>query len=340
MKKKITIIISILLAVSVAALSVISAFAATIFVSDGYSYTFLNDDYISICDWDDSSDYLNIPAQIDNKYVKEIADRGLYADTFITSVSFNRAIYMNRIGIMAFKGCTGLSGKLSLPYWINDIGYSAFQDCGSITSVEYYASTSAVPDQCFYNCAGLNSVIIGDAVTSISKLAFAACPQLTYVRIPQNVTYIAPSAFNGDNDLVIYCYTDSYAHQYAEDKGIEYVLIDAPDPTEPPTEPEPTEPSPTDAPTEPAPTEPPTNPEPTQAAGYYLGDFDNDRKVDSIDVTYLQRYLVGISDPETSVLEQGDVDGDGVITIIDATFIQRYLAGIDTPYPIGEWISE
>ena len=194
-----------------------------------------------------------------------------------------------------------------------------------------------------------------DYITTIERYAFYNCTNLVKVTIPRSVTSINSTAFSGCPNLVIYCYTGSYAQHYAEDKGIDYVLIDAPAPTEPPTE------APTDAPTEPvteAPTEAPTaiptelptempTAAPTQAAteapteqnGYYLGDVNNNGYVDILDATFIQRALADFVLPDYCDLSHGDVDGSGDFQIVDATLIGRYLAELRVDYPIGEWIA-
>ena len=141
--------------------------------------------------------------------------------------------------------------------------------------------------------------------------------------------------------MKIFCYTDSYAHQYAEEKGIDYVLIDAPAPTEPPTEEPtiaPTE-EPTTAPTE-APTLEPTE-APTEAVVPILGDADGNGVIEVDDATYIQRVIAELPVPyPMETLMQGDVDGDGELTITDATLIQRYVAEMPVNYPIGAPITE
>ena len=344
MKKKFKRSTAVILAVLTMALSVIGAIAATVYIYDGFSYTMMSDNYISICGWDDRLDALTIPAQLDGSYIMEIADLGLRNDTYITSVDFASAYYLTRIGQLAFKGCTGIAGKVSIPNRITEVGDSAFQDCSSITSLEYYASSQNIPIQCFYNCSSLESVIITDGVSSIEKLAFANCIQLSYVRIPANVTYIAPSAFNGDDHLVIYCYTDSYAHQYAENKGITYVLLDAPEPTEPTVATEPTAVTEATVPTETAATEPTTATEPATTApvSYILGDVDNSGNVDVVDATFAQRYVTQSEIP-AEILKgidvRADVDSNGDVEATDVTFIMRHIIRVKVPYPIGELIT-
>jgi len=68
----------------------------------------------------------------------------------------------------------------------------------------------------------------GIPVTSIDEGAFADCTNLTKLEIPAEVTSISENAFIGTaEDFTIYCYSDSYAQQYAEENGINYVLLDA-----------------------------------------------------------------------------------------------------------------
>lgn len=73
---------------------------------------------------------------------------------------------------------------------------------------------------------------------------------------------------------------------------------------------------------------------------YLLGDANNDDDIDSIDVTYIQRYNANLtlSVDREIVHRNGDVDGSGDLEIIDATYIQRHLARLSTGYPIGEYM--
>lgn len=340
MKKTAIKLLSLVLAVLVLLLCSLGVFAETIYVSDGYSYTHLDDTYISICGWDNSSDAFVVPTMLEGFPVQEVANIALRENDYITSINLNDAAYLTRIGDMAFKDCVNLAGSVSLPSRLTSIGWGVFQGCISITEVNYYSDITYVPVQCFYGCSSLEKVLISDGVQEIRKYAFSYCGALNYVRIPQSVTSIHSTAFNNCPNLVIYCYTGSYAQQYAEDKGIDYVLIDAPEPTEPPTE-APTEAptvAPTDVPTEPvAPTEAPTE-QPTGISGYYLGDVNGDNSVTIEDATFISRYLAYISYPEQCDFSHGDVDGDGSITILDATFIMRYLAEMNVTYPINELV--
>ena len=339
MKKSISLFLVMIL-MTVAFSQSISA-ADTIYTYNGYSYTDLDDGNISICGWDNSSELLMIPSTIMGDNVAEIADMSLMNNTYITSVDMSSARYLTRIGMMAFCNCTGLKGTLTVSSRISEIGIGAFQNCSGITKLNYYANNADIPNQCFYKCASLTEVHITDGVTAIGRNAFSACESLTKVRIPRSTTAINESAFNNCSDLVIYCYTDSYAHQYAVDNGYEYVLLDAPAPTEPPTDP-PTDPA-TEPPTETA-TDPQTEPvteEPSKTpveVTFKIGDADGDGEITILDATKIQRYLVGL-DKEDMIAIRGISGEENALNIIHATRIQRDVAGFESSYHIGESVT-
>ena len=68
------------------------------------------------------------------------------------------------------------------------------------------------------------SRIDGFPVTTIGERAFQNCSQLRSVLIPDSVESIAGNAFDGCDDVVLYCSKNSYAKQYATDNGISFVL--------------------------------------------------------------------------------------------------------------------
>ena len=340
--------LSLLLALSVLCVSVTVFYAETIFVSGDYSYTLLEDDYVSIYSWD-GTDTLTIPAMLDNYRVREIRNGCFNGRTDFSVVNFSRADNLYRIGYNSFKN-TAISGTLNIPPQVNVVGASAFQNCDGINVLYYNAMSEVVSSQCFYDCDTLSEVYLTNGVKRIEMHAFSDCDVLSLVRIPETVTEINDYAFINCPNLVIYCYTDSYAHTFAVDNGIDFVLIDAPAPT--PTEPvteEPTAPvtepatdpteQPTDAPTEPttAPTEAPTE----IAESYILGDADGSGDIDIVDATYIQRYATNISVPiELDILMHGDVDRDGKLLPTDSTFVLRHLIFMTTPYPIGEVVTK
>ena len=337
MRKKSKRIISLVLVAIMVFFSATTVNAEMVYQYNNYRYTILSSDSISLYDRTDTEPNLFIPAIINNLVLVDIRNYAFYGDLAINSVDFSDAYFLHRIGNFAFCGCTNLVGDLRLSRNLNTIGTAAFQNTG-VSTVEFSGIVSVVPKQCFYQCDSLYSVVLTSEIKSIEDYAFANCPNLEYIEIPESVNSIAATAFD-KNTITLGVYTDSYAHQYAVNQNIPFILLDAPVvPTEPPTE------APTEAPTEPViPTEEPTiapTEQPTETSGYYLGDVNGDNTVDVIDSTLIQRYLASVAYPDTCVIKHGDVDGDGVVTILDATYIGRYNARIEVRYPIGEWQAE
>lgn len=68
---------------------------------------------------------------------------------------------------------------------------------------------------------------------------------------------------------------------------------------------------------------------------YILGDADQNCMIESIDATYIQRSVSGVSIPFTLNQKTANVDGDKQVSVMDATFIQKHLTEMKTPYQIG-----
>ncbi len=79
----------------------------------------------------------------------------------------------------------------------------------------------------FKNNTTLTSVRIENGVQGIGALAFLGCSSLSKVVVPESVTTIGANAFyNCASDFTIYCYSGSYAEQYAIDNSLNYVVMD------------------------------------------------------------------------------------------------------------------
>ena len=76
------------------------------------------------------------------------------------------------------------SGSVTIPekvtysgttYSVTSIGWRAFDNCSSLTSVTIPNSVTSIGSEAFYKCSGLTSVTIGNSVTSIGNSAFKPC---------------------------------------------------------------------------------------------------------------------------------------------------------------------
>ena len=89
----------------------------------------------------------------------------------------------------------------SKTYNVVCIGFSAFRDCSSLTSVTIPNSVTSIGSSAFYGCDRLASVVMGNKVQRIGSSAFEGCSSLKSMTIPRSVMYIEDSAFSGCSSL-------------------------------------------------------------------------------------------------------------------------------------------
>ena len=100
-------------------------------------------------------------------------------------------------------------GVITFDKDITEIGYWAFYNCRSLTSMTIPDSVTTIGDDAFYQCYNLTSVTIPDSVTTIGEMAFYCCYSLASVTIPDSVTTIGEGAFWGCTSLTSVTIGDS-----------------------------------------------------------------------------------------------------------------------------------
>lgn len=101
----------------------------------------------------------------------------------------------------------------------------AFSGCRNLVTVVFPDSLLTLGAYAFNNCITLNSVTGGRNLKSIGADAFAGCISLSTIEIHDKVTTV--QSLTGLDDLVIYCYNDTPAQEYALKYGIPYQNISA-----------------------------------------------------------------------------------------------------------------
>jgi hypothetical protein len=104
------------------------------------------------------------------------------------------------IGFRAFYDCTSVS-SIAIPNSVRSIGNDAFYNCTSLTSIDIPNSVTSIGNGAFRNCSSLISIDIPNSVTSIGEGVFEGCTSLTSIDIPNSVTSIDDYAFSGCTSL-------------------------------------------------------------------------------------------------------------------------------------------
>ena len=101
-------------------------------------------------------------------------------------------------------------------------------------------TVAKIADWAFAGCSQLKNINIPISMSSIGSCAFVDCEKLTSIVIPASVEEIGSNVFGWTctdgvfgssfsinvGDFTIYCYSESYAEQYAKNNDFEYVLLD------------------------------------------------------------------------------------------------------------------
>lgn len=69
-------------------------------------------------------------------------------------------------------------------YVVNCIGYAAFRNCDSLTSVVIPSTVTLINGVAFYNCKRLSSLTISDSIAVIGSEAFRGCAALVSLKMP------------------------------------------------------------------------------------------------------------------------------------------------------------
>ncbi|MDE7395540.1 MAG: leucine-rich repeat domain-containing protein [Clostridiales bacterium] len=144
---------------------------------------------------------ITIPASVTS--IGENVLRGCSSLSEIT-VDGNNQNYTSQDGILYNKEKTefvhipeAVSGAITVPSGITEIGEAAFAYCGKLTGITLPQGVTSIGDSAFYACIRLTEITIPQGVTSIGAEAFYGCFKLTDISLPQGLTSIGSGTFYG-----------------------------------------------------------------------------------------------------------------------------------------------
>ncbi|MBP1535616.1 MAG: leucine-rich repeat protein [Ruminococcus sp.] len=259
---------------------------------------------------------VTVPDKLNGKKVVGIAENAFFQCDAVTSVRLPDTILS--IEDSAFFECTEMT-SINIPNSVTTIGPCAFSGCTALTKITIPASVDTICEAAFQDCTALNSVTLPDKALSLRNDAFLGCSALKEITVPKSVKRIYDGALgmymaDGEDpvyavysDFTIKCYKYSAAHDYAENAGINYVILD---PQTPDKEDEFT---------------PVTV---TRPKGALKGDTNGDKKIDVSDIAVIAAHIKGIKAMETNDLWSADANEDNRVNVTDIAVIASHIKGI------------
>lgn len=123
----------------------------------------------------------------------------------------------------AFKGSN--VKEVSIPDSVLHLSSSAFENCANLETIRLSRKLKFISPRAFANCSALETIDLPNGLLHIGESAFLNCAMLQTLSIPRTVVQIGDSAFEGCANLVLRCYEDTYASEYAECHNIPFELI-------------------------------------------------------------------------------------------------------------------
>lgn len=163
-------------------------------VSGDYAYELIDDNSITIINYDGDEKDLTIPSEIDGKTVKRIGYGAFAECKSIETLVIPDTIVA--IGDYAFSQCSQLS-EITIPDSVVALGQYSLAGCSSLTSIEIPNGISSISYATFFDCINLTDVVIPEGVKTIGGNAFLNCTGLESITVPEGVTTLGSGTFQG-----------------------------------------------------------------------------------------------------------------------------------------------
>ena len=105
---------------------------------------------------------------------------------------------------MAFRGCTGFTGDLTIPNSVTTIGESVFCGCTGLSgNLTIPNSVTTIGEKAFSNCIGFTgNLTIPNSVTTIGNFAFSYCTGFTGdLSLPKSLEVVGSRSFEFCNKI-------------------------------------------------------------------------------------------------------------------------------------------
>mgnify|MGYP000866397794 FL=1 len=137
---------------------------------------------------------VNIPIEIDGKFVTSIGKEAFFNCTGLTEITIPDSV--TSIEDYAFSNCTSLT-EITIPDSVTSIGERAFSNCTGLAKITIPDSVTSIGEEAFSRCTSLTEITIPDSVTSIESGTFFGCTSLTEITLPDSVTDIEGQYYDG-----------------------------------------------------------------------------------------------------------------------------------------------
>lgn len=329
-KSFLSVLLSLTIVFSVAAVSISSASATTIFTVNDVQYSIVSNYEAHVYKYEGTEPVVEIPEKIGARVITAVDSSAFYKNESVEHVilpdsvlsigdmafmyctnlkDVDISVNLNSIGDYAFGGCTALS-EIDLNSNISSLSVGMF-DASGITNVKIPYNVKEIKKNAFRNCNSLTSIRIPDYVTTIYENAFRNCKNLESVEIGSGISTIPATVFMNCEKLTsvfipksvtsidVTAFTNcpnvtiyGYKDSYAQQFAEENSFNYELIPE------------------------------------HEIGDVDMNGIVNISDATLVQYYASSIKELSDYQLSLADVNGDGVVNVLDATQIQRILVDL------------
>jgi hypothetical protein len=177
----------------------------------------------SAFNWNSGMTELVLPASLLRLGSRAFADTGLTTvkingnPSFIDTVNNTTPTFHS-----TFDRCRSLT-EVYISNTVTSLGGYMFSSCSALETVALPPGLTVIPTGLFYR-TGLKTLRIPSGVTLIGAAAFLGCMGLELLIIPESVVTIGIATFNETGPLIV-CIENSFAHQFARNNNLDYLLV-------------------------------------------------------------------------------------------------------------------